>query len=50
MGIQENADKTNLISGVLDMLGLPRLDKILPAPADVVEISDIAIIGDIIKQ
>ena len=50
MTIHEDADKTNLISGVLDVLGLPRLDKLLPVPADIVGISDIAIIGDIIKQ
>lgn len=46
----ESTARTNPFSGLLDMLGLPRLDEIIPTPASIAEITGIPTISDIIKQ
>lgn len=50
MTTQEEKARTNPLSGVFDMLGLPRPEEILPMPVDIGEIADLPIIADIIKH
>lgn len=50
MAPQEDKARTNPLSGVFDILGLPRPDEIIPMPVDIVEIADLPIITDIIKH
>jgi len=47
MGTPDDRARMNPISGILDMLGLPKPDEIIPVPADIAVMEGIPTVSDI---